>query len=48
MRWCVRGGGGVVVLRWVTQTGRWDLGLKPEMERQVLGYGYAAGNGSRG
>jgi hypothetical protein len=44
--WCVQGGGGgVVVLRCVTLAGRWDLGLKPKIECQVLGYRYAMGNG---
>ena len=33
----------MVVLCCVALAGRWDLGLKPETERRVLGYGYATG-----
>jgi hypothetical protein len=42
----VRGNNGVVVLRWVTQAGRWDLGLKPEIEPPGLGFRCATANGS--
>jgi hypothetical protein len=35
--WCVQGGGGVVVLRWVTQAGRWDLDPKLSAGCSVMG-----------
>ena len=48
MEWRIRGGGGGVVAPCcVTLVGRWDLGLKTQIEHRVLCYRYAMGNGCR-